>query len=106
LKKALEADILLIVQHSDKRSITTMPFKTYDYLNTGKLIFALIFKNNEIKELLQDHGHIVCQVDDVNEIKDKLEFVYQNFTALNRSIQKGTLTPDLAVQKMQYLLNI
>ena len=51
LQKALEADILLIVQHADRRSITTMPFKTYDYLNTGKLVLGLVYRNNEIEEL-------------------------------------------------------
>ena len=105
LIKALEADILLIVQHADRRSITTMPFKTYDYLNTGKLILGLAYRNDEIEELLVTHGHIVCQVDDINEIKEKLKFIYSNFFKLNNSIEKSNLTPELAVEKMMQLLN-
>ena len=105
LQKALEADILLIVQHADRRSITTMPFKTYDYLNTGKLVLGLVYRNNEIEELLVNHGHIVCQVDNIKYIKEKLQFIYTNFYNLNNSIRKSNLTPELAVEKMIQLLN-
>jgi hypothetical protein len=82
-----------------------MPFKTYDYLNTGKLILGLAYRNDEIEELLVTHGHIVCQVDDINEIKEKLKFIYSNFYKLNNSIEKSNLTPELAVEKMMQLLN-
>jgi glycosyltransferase involved in cell wall biosynthesis len=105
LKKALEADILLIVQHSDKRSITTMPFKTYDYLNTGKLVFGLIYKNDEIEEILSSHGHIACQVDDIASIKEKLIHIYNNFPLICKLITRSSITPKNATDRMIELLN-
>lgn len=49
MQKALMADVLLLVQNIDDRSINTIPFKTYDYLHTGKRILALTYKNDEIE---------------------------------------------------------
>ena len=36
--RAMDSDVLLLVQHTDDRSILTIPFKIYDYLNTENLI--------------------------------------------------------------------
>ncbi len=105
MQKALEADVLLLIQHKDKRSIPTMPFKIYDYLHTGNLIFGLIYRNDEIEEILVSHGHLVCQADDVEGIKEKLLLISGSFNNLPQNIRKSDLTPEKAVERILQLLN-
>lgn len=64
-----QASILLLIQHTDNRSKLTIPYKTWDYLNSGKPIFALI-NNHELAELLIKHGHYVSNINDINDIKN------------------------------------
>jgi hypothetical protein len=104
LVKALESDILLLVQNTDDRSIATIPFKTYDYMQTGKLIFGLLYRNDEIKEMLNSHGHLTCQADSVLEIQDVLINILQNFSILNSKIIKSNYTPMKAAENMHSLM--
>lgn len=53
ISRASDSDVLLLVQHSDDRSLETIPFKFYDYLNLDKPILV-IGRNKEIKALLSD----------------------------------------------------
>lgn len=105
LQKAMEADVLLLVQHTDMRSKTTMPFKLYDYLHTGNLILGLIFRNYEIEELLVSHGHLVCQADNIQSIKDTLLLLSGSFENVKRNIVASNLIPRKAVEDMLQLLN-
>jgi glycosyltransferase involved in cell wall biosynthesis len=104
IKRGMEADVLLLVQHTDLRSVTTIPFKTYDYLHTGKLIFGLIYRNAEIENILISHGHIACQADDVFAIEQNLLIINSQFNSLTINIKKSNLTPDLAAERMIQLL--
>lgn len=65
--KALEYDLLLLIQHTDERSKLTIPYKTWDYLNTQKPILALL-NNDELRDLLDGLGHYTCDVNDVDSI--------------------------------------
>ena len=49
LKISLKYDFLILVQHTDERSKTTIPFKFYDYLNLNKLVIGIINSNELIK---------------------------------------------------------
>ena len=82
-----------------------MPFKIYDYLHTGNLIFGLIYRNDEIEEILVSHGHLVCQADDVEGIKEKLLLISGSFNNLPQNIRKSDLTPEKAVERILQLLN-
>lgn len=104
INKALESDVLLLVQNTDDRSITTIPFKTYDYMHTGKLILGLIYRNEEIKEMLNSHGHLTCQADNISEIQEALNNILNNFEILNKKISKSNYTPINAVENMQLLM--
>ena len=103
--KAQNADVLLLVQHTDKRSIKTIPFKLYDYLNSRNLIFGLTFKNEEINHILNFHGHLTSDAGDLNEIQKTLEKIFKNFKALKEKINPSHLTPEAAVNKMEKLVN-
>ncbi len=62
LERARHAQALLLVQHSDGRSLETIPFKLYDYLNLDVPIIV-IGRNPEIRELLAD-GDFFCPLED------------------------------------------
>jgi glycosyltransferase involved in cell wall biosynthesis len=104
LQKAMLADVLLLVQHTDMRSKTTIPFKLYDYLHSGNLIFGLIFRNNEIEELLTSHGHLVCQADDIQSIKETLLLLSESIKVAKNNIRRSDLIPSTAVENMLQLL--
>ena len=82
-----------------------MPFKTYDYLHSGKLILGLIFKNDEIKEILISHGHLACQVDDIQAIQQAIRNLIENKKMLIQGIKECDITPKIAVKKMLTYFN-
>lgn len=74
---ASQFDVCLLVQHSDPRGQTTIPYKTYDYLNLGKPILGLT-NNDELADILNSCGHYVAQISDVNSIKSALIELIEN----------------------------
>jgi hypothetical protein len=66
LDRARQSQVLLLVQHADDRSLETIPFKLYDYLNLGVPILV-IGRNPEIMELLS-HGDFFCYVENQQSI--------------------------------------
>lgn len=79
LQIAKDADFLLLVQHDDKRSVETIPYKLYDYLNLDVTIILLI-KNPEIKELCQAYTTMVADCGDEGEIASALESAFTQFS--------------------------
>lgn len=106
MEKALLSDVLLLVQNIDDRSINTIPFKTYDYLHTGKRILALTYRNEEIDRMMKAHGHWVCQADDVNAIKEILANMKAKLSDSSSPVIISNYTPDFAVNSMLSLLNV
>lgn len=80
-KKALEiaksSFINLIVQHSDPRSTTTIPYKLYDYLNLRRPILGLT-NNDELNELLLNQNHFAASISDVAQIKSVILKIIQS----------------------------
>ena len=79
-------DIALLIQHTDNRSKTTIPYKTWDYLNSNKLIFALT-NNRELDDLLMEHGHITANVKDSKDIQLKIRYLVNNYNSLANGIK-------------------
>ncbi len=46
--------------------------KVSDYLGTGKLIFSMTTKIGPTVDVLKETNHIVCEIDDVKDIKDSI----------------------------------
>jgi hypothetical protein len=90
IQKSLDADILLLVQHKDKRSKTTIPFKTYDYLNTKKVIFGML-NNNELKKILVQRGHVCANVNDIEDIAFKLKYLLEHFKNIQKKVSQTKL---------------
>ena len=58
----LENGMPLLIQHSDSRSEETIPYKTYDYLNSGRTIFGVLY-SEELFSLLDDGVNLVSNKD-------------------------------------------
>lgn len=78
--------ISLLIQHTDDRSETTIPYKTYDYLNISNPILALT-NNKELFHLLTSNGHIAANVNDVNSIKQELLNLYENYQEIRNNVK-------------------
>lgn len=99
LKIAKDVDFLLLVQHDDRRSAETIPYKLYDYLNLDVPIILLI-KNPEIKELCRPYETWVADCSSEDEIASALESVIAKFAG--RTHQNGALAaPDEGRLKIQ-----
>jgi hypothetical protein len=71
LRIAADCDVTLLIQNSDERSKVTIPYKTYDYLNLGNGMLALL-NSDELTELLSRCGHIAAPLSDVDVIARSL----------------------------------
>lgn len=71
LEIASKSNYLVIIQHTDDRSLDTIPYKTYDYLNLEKPIFGLV-RNTELKKIIDEHGGITADPRDVEEIESSI----------------------------------
>jgi glycosyltransferase involved in cell wall biosynthesis len=71
LQIAVKADFLLLLQHQDDRSLETIPYKTYDYLNLELPILG-VTNNPELDELIQNYGGIVADANSVSSIENAL----------------------------------
>jgi len=71
LIRASLADALLLIQHADSRSQETIPYKTFDYFNLSKPIFAVI-NNPELAEMLESEFDFVSDSTSVTSIRFSL----------------------------------
>ncbi|MBI2400007.1 MAG: hypothetical protein HYV23_02955, partial [Deltaproteobacteria bacterium] len=66
-------DVLLLIQNADVVASESIPSKTYEYLHAGRPILALVYRNPELKAMLEEYGHIVCEADDRKALKKALQ---------------------------------
>jgi hypothetical protein len=78
---------LLLIQGEHPISVETIPSKAYEYLNTGKTIFALVHKNNELNKMISSSGGIVAEVSNSAEISSRLLELHESWS------KKGHLLP-------------
>lgn len=102
LNLASESDCLLLVQHNDTRSLETIPYKFYDYLNLGLNIFGIV-NSEELKDLIKSAGGYACQQGDVESAIGELTRLFDDLS-LRRSNPKG-LKIDIVEQFRLALLN-
>ena len=80
LRIAAECEVTLLIQNSDERSKVTIPYKTYDYLNLGNGLLALL-NSDELTELLARCGHIAAPLSDIDAIARRLAILLECSTA-------------------------
>ena len=103
LRIASHADILLLVQHTDKRSAETIPYKIYDYLNLNKPIIALTL-NQEITNLCQVPSFFSANCLDENEIKTALLNVIRYISDSNTA--KQAIENNLLIDIQKQITNL
>lgn len=59
-----EVDCLLLVQNTEGVSSETIPSKFYEYLYSGRPILGLIFRNPELRGMLESRNHTAVEGDD------------------------------------------
>lgn len=94
-------DVLLLIQNTDSVSSETIPSKTYEYLNAKRPILGLVYRNPELKAMLEKYGHIVCDADDSKAIKAALmEYIaLWEKGALETSQKDSPYTVEASVQE-------
>jgi len=99
LNFALDSDLLLLIQNEDDRSQVTIPYKTYDYLNLGRVVLGLT-NNPELDEILKKSGHISCPVSDVDSICDNLIEFVRNYSKKDELTQASPFDAEKALLKL------
>ena len=94
VKRMYSVDVLLLVQHATAMSTRTIPGKTYEYMQTEKLILAFTRNNPELMELLQRHGHLAADLDDRDQCVRITRQVFDDWERLATGVQ--VLAGDLA----------
>lgn len=97
---ASEFDISLLIQHADSRSESTIPYKTYDYINIGNPILALT-NSDELTELLSSHGHLAINVNNIVMIKNTLLNLLTHYSEYKENI--SPLAIDIVKQTKKIL---
>jgi hypothetical protein len=72
-------DLLLVIQNRDRVSEETIPFKTYEYLASGRAVLALVHRNRELAGLVRAAGHTAVEGDDVEAVTRALEDSYDRW---------------------------
>jgi hypothetical protein len=91
LTLASQAHGLILIQHLDERSLETIPYKTYDYLNLGGAVLG-ITNNEELDELLLLNGGLVAEAKSVDSIEKGLKKLIQNCTKLGPEARRNTFS--------------
>jgi hypothetical protein len=100
LRRAAQSEVLLLVQHSDSRSRETIPYKTYDYLNLKKQVFAISL-NQELTELLSTGPNYIAEANSLNSIRTNLEYLLKNYEKMPRVVKSGSGSLELKNQFMR-----
>ena len=90
LKIANSYMVSLLVQHNDSRSITTIPYKTYDYLNISNPILALT-NSNELRGMIINNGHIAADINNIDEIKKSLLRLKNHYESCKNAVKLGSI---------------
>lgn len=106
LVRAMGADYLLLVQHADSRSLETIPYKFYDYVNTGKPIF-LLHNNRELRDLVENHGGFAADINDPQAIENALLQLWQESAGRSSQAREvlGRKTPFYSTEQLTRLLS-
>ncbi len=64
------SDVLLLIQNTEELSRETIPSKTYEYLQVGRPILGLVYRNPELTAVLAGEGHIAVDAVSVAAVKE------------------------------------
>ena len=64
--------MLLLILNTDILSRETIPIKVHEHFHMQKPILAMVYHNEELKEMLKSYGHLPVNADDMDEIKNSI----------------------------------
>lgn len=82
--------VSLLVQHNDSRSNTTIPYKTYDYLNISNPILALT-NSIELKEIMLKSGHMAVDINNIEKIRKSLLSLIKNYESCKNNVKSKSI---------------
>ena len=98
-----EVDVLLLIQDDSYVARETIPSKAYEYLHSGKPVFALVH-NEELFQMLKSFKCYSAEISKPESIEDCLLELFHAFSENSLSIPKGEF-PD-QVQSVQQIQRI
>ena len=63
------ADVLLLIQDTEEFSSETIPSKSYEYLLAARPILGLVYRNQELRDILIESGHQAADATNVLDVK-------------------------------------
>jgi hypothetical protein len=76
LRQMRTVDCLLLLHGLEPFCEEYIPSKTYEYLWTQRPLLALVWRNAQMKELLESLGHLTVNAEDANGVKNALETLW------------------------------
>jgi glycosyltransferase involved in cell wall biosynthesis len=105
LNAMVNANVLLLVQDWSPISSETIPSKVYEYLHSGRPILGLVYRNPELKRMLERYGHMVVEVDDTQATAEAVEILFDRWenNCLTEGVRPSDLTVENAVARLEDL---
>ena len=98
LKIASICNFNLLIQNTDNRSVATIPYKTYDYLNL-KNATILLHNNLELEELIKIHGHIAIPLANQDLLTNELRRIFSD-RPNTRTYMPSQIDPVIQAEKI------
>jgi glycosyltransferase involved in cell wall biosynthesis len=73
LRAMRKSDTLVLVQNLDDLAPETIPSKVYEYLQMGRPILGIVYRNPQLKNMLLEQGHFVAEADSPDEISTQIK---------------------------------
>ena len=83
-----DVDVLLLIQDNSYIACETIPSKAYEYLHSGKPIFALVH-NEELLEMLKSYNCYAAEINKPDSIDDCLLKLLTDYELESLSIPRG-----------------
>lgn len=95
------SDVLLLIQSIDDVSRETIPSKTYEYFHAQRPVLGLVYRNAELRNMMNELGHLPVEADDIIEIKDGILSLAQKWRAGETvQVKCSPYTVSAAVEKL------
>jgi len=95
------SDFLLLIQGADNVSKETIPSKTYEYMHAGRPIFALLYYNEELTQILEQLGHVAVSADNADSIRVGIRECYTRwYEGTSQEVGDSYYTVESAVNQL------
>lgn len=95
-----QADILLLIQDREEFSKETIPSKSYEYLLSNRPILGLIYRNQELHQMLTDLGHRSVDANCVEGVKEGLTAMIEQWRCDKFNLKPSPYTVSEAVSEI------